>query len=114
MMIEDRVWPSTTVRVEPGSSQPVLYPPTLPAAPRIHRRPSAGPCDFRRWAGLPAPFAYAAAISSLRASSLVYAAGAPDGRSMGVIVARSYIPCRSGWPSAVRGILYGLDGDGAV
>ena len=36
----------------------------------------------------------------------------PAGRSTGVIVATSYMPCRSGWPSIVRGAAAGAAGLG--
>ena len=35
-------------------------------------------------------------------------AGCPSGRSSGVIVALVQLPCRSGWPSGVRGIVHGF------
>src|SRR5262249_46003572 len=102
--IDVRRCPLTIVRCEPGSSQNVLYPPTLPYGPFVPSPPTGGALrspltGFSAACIWPRIFA-----SSFAASASERVAGMFAARSIGVIVPRSYVPCKSGCPSAARGI----------
>ena len=49
-------------------------------------------------------------FSIFATTSVVSADGWPGGRSSGVTVALVQLPCRSGWPSGVRGVVDGAGG----
>jgi len=71
---------------------------------RWEELPSGGALRSAFSGASPAATCCAAWRSSFNASSSVRTSGEPAARSIGVSVARSYVPCRSGWPSAIRGI----------